>query len=274
MQNTVSDSFDVTTLLGSQLGLSLLLPVDLNKESQFTLNHLLNVFPDELGDDAQPKLRYFGVGIKGCYNADDNILQAAYNPSRTDMNLYSLIPIRCRPVDEDLSATERANYRMRVKKTLGDGNEYYLYYLKVLNYTDKTVRFKRVSPLTGSEEGYELSSAYLNPSPVKPSTDTTIETNSSSIVAYCEASVDVSASEILEYINIAFDGDTRYAKISEIGFFTGIDAQVTKDGTTYMESLYTQLYNHVTWLGANLTREGMTFESTFQINSNGSIAEQ
>ena len=101
-----------------------------------------------------------------------------------------------------------------------------------------------------------------------------IETNSSSIVAYCEASVDVSASEILEYINIAFDGDTRYAKISEIGFFTGIDAQVTKDGTTYMESLYTQLYNHVTWLGANLTREGMTFESTFQINSNGSIAEQ
>ena len=62
--------------------------------------------------------------------------------------------------------------------------------------------------------------------------------------------------------------------ISEIGFCTGSDAQVTKDGPTYMESLYTQLYNHVTWLGANLTREGMTFESTFQINSNGSIAEQ
>ena len=275
MQNTVTDSFDVTSLLGSKLGLSLLLPINSTKDTQFTLNHLLNIFPDSAGDEGEtPKLRYFGVGINGCYNADDTSLQSAYNPKRTDMNLYSLIPIRCRPVDEDLTAAERANYRLRVKKTLNDGNEYYLYYLKVLNFTSTEIKFKRVSPLTGKEEGYELSDAYLNPIPEKPNTDTTVETSASSVIAYCDATITLEASEILEYITIQYNGDTRYAKISELGFFTGIDSEVSKYGDTYKEALYVQLYNHVTWLGANLTREGMSFESTFQITSNGSIAEE
>ena len=275
MQNTVTDSFDVTSLLGSKLGLSLLLPINSTKDTQFTLNHLLNIFPDSTGDEGEtPKLRYFGVGINGCYNADDTSLHSAYNPKRTDMNLYSLIPIRCRPVDEDLTAAERANYRLRVKKTLNDGNEYYLYYLKVLNFTSTEIKFKRVSPLTGKEEGYELSDAYLNPTPEKPNTDTTVETSASSVIAYCDATITLEASEILEYITIQYNGDTRYAKISELGFFTGIDSEVSKYGDTYKEALYVQLYNHVTWLGANLTREGMSFESTFQITSNGSIAEE
>ena len=79
---------------------------------------------------------------------------------------------------------------------------------------------------------------------------------------------------MLEYIRVFYNGDTRYAKISELGFFTGADVEVTVGGTTYLESIQTQLFNHVTWLGANLTREGMTFKSTFQINSNGSISDR
>lgn len=273
MQNVVSDSFDVTTLLGSKLGLSLLLPVSMDTQSEFTLNHLFNVYPNELLNGETPKLKYFGVGIKGCYNADDGILQSAYNPKRTDMNLYTLIPIRCRPVDEDLSAAERAQYRMRVKKII-NGDEYFCYYLKVLNYSSTDIRYKRVNITTGREEAYELNTSYLSPVPEKPNTDTTIETNATSIIAYAEANVTVEANEVLEYIRAAYNGDTRYAKISELGFFTGVDVEVTSGGVTYLESIQTQLYNHVTWLGANLTREGMTFESTFQINSNGSISDQ
>ena len=63
---------------------------------------------------------------------------------------------------------------------------------------------------------------------------------------------------------------TSNAKV-QIG---GADVEVTVGGTTYLESIQTQLFNHVTWLGANLTREGMTFKSTFQINSNGSISDR
>jgi hypothetical protein len=273
MQNVVSDSFDVTTLLGSKLGLSLLLPLSMDTGAEFTLNKLFTVFPNESLNGETPKLKYFGVGIRGCYNADDGILQSAYNPKRTDMNLYSLIPIRCRPVDEDLSAAERSLYRIRVERTINN-EQYWCYYLKVLNYTSNEVKFKRVNISTGREEAYELDSSYLNPVPERPSTDTTIETSANSVIAYAEATVELAASEILEYIRLNYNGDTRYAKISELGFFTGVDVEVTNRGVTYLESIHTQLYNHVTWLGANLTREGMTFESTFQINSNGSISDQ
>ena len=68
MQNVLSDSFDVTTLLGSRLGLASLLPLNTPSDSQFTLNRLFNVFPNESLNGEQAKIRYFGVGIKGCYN--------------------------------------------------------------------------------------------------------------------------------------------------------------------------------------------------------------
>jgi len=281
MQSIIADSFDTTSLLGSQLGLSVLLPVTTTEQPELTLNNYYNIATqyNTLNGEV-PKLRYFGVGIKGCYNADDGILSSAYNPERTDMNLYQLIPIRCRPVDEDLSDSERSKYRLRLRKTLTDGNEYFLYYLKVLNF-DEGVRFKSVNTSTGAEDTYELSTEYLDPKPKKPNTNVTIETSATSIVAYCEANVEISGKEVLEYINVAYNGDTRYAKISEIGFFTGIDRVVPGSvvsnnqsvAINYTEACYTQLYNHATWLGTALSSEDMTIQSTFQITSNGSIAE-
>ena len=281
MQSIIADSFDTTSLLGSQLGLSVLLPVTTTEQPELTLNNYYNIATqyNTLNGEV-PKLRYFGVGIKGCYNADDGILSSAYNPERTDMSLYQLIPIRCRPVDEDLSDSERSKYRLRLRKTLTDGNEYFLYYLKVLNF-DEGVRFKSVNTSTGAEDTYELSTEYLDPKPKKPNTNVTIETSATSIVAYCEANVEISGKEVLEYINVAYNGDTRYAKISEIGFFTGIDREVPGSvvsnnqsvAINYTEACYTQLYNHATWLGTALSSEDMTIQSTFQITSNGSIAE-
>lgn len=275
--SVVSDSFDTTTLQGSQLGLSLLLPVNFPVNRECTLNNLFNIFPSE-EINTYPKLRYFGVGIRGAYNADDGILSSAYNPAKTNMNLYSLIPIRCRPIDEDLSEAERANYRLRQRKLLKDGNEYFLYYLKTLTFGSE-IKFKRINPLSGKEETYELNPEYLTPEPVKPDTSGTIESTVASIVAYCEATVDLEASEILEYIRVQYEGDTRWAKISELGFFTGIDTTVA--GMTgqnvpinYTESIYTQLYNHSTWTGSPLTHEGMKIHSTFEICSDGAITSK
>lgn len=276
MQSVIADSFDVTTLLGSHLGLSALLPVQFDTKREVTLNNYLNIFPNE-AFSTMPKLRYFGVGIKGCYNADDEILSSAYNPNRVNMNLYQLIPLRCRPVDEDLTDAERAYYRLRQRKVI-NGTECFLYYLKLLEF-DSQIKFKRINPLNGEEEPYELNPEYLDPKPEKPNTNTTIETSSASIVAYCNAKVSIEAAEVLEYIRRVFDGDTRYARISELGFFTGVDQEVT--GSTgqnvpiqYKESIYTMLYNHSTWTGTPLTHEGMSINSTFEITSQGAISEK
>ena len=281
MQSIAADSFDTTTLVGSSLGLSTLLPVSVTERPELTLNSYFGIASEYNTLDGNiPKLRYFGVGIGGSYNADDAILVSAYNPDRTDMNLYRLIPIRCRPVDEDLTDLERKKYRLRLRKTMNDGNDYYLYYLKVLDFDDE-VKFKKIDITTGAESAYELSKEFLDPTPQKPGAGTTIETANTSIVAYCDAKVTIDAKEVLEYINVAFNGDTRYARISEIGFFTGVDKVIpgtTMNGPSviniqYTESCYTQLYNHATWLGTSLSSEGLSIESTFQITSTGSISE-
>lgn len=272
-QSTISDRYDTTTLLGSEIGLSAILPVDFTVRNEFTLNTDLNIFPEE-SFDTRPMLRYYGIGIQGAYNVDDGILSAAYNPQRMNMNLYHQIPFRCVPVDEDLSDAERTSYRLRQRTTI-NGAEYYLYWLKVINFTSD-IQFKRINPSDGSEEAYELDPSYLHPEPVKPSTNLTLVDTQSNIIAYATAQLTIEASEVLEYIRAYYEGDVRYAKISELGFYTGVDKEVT--GTTYQgisfnytEAIYTMLYNHCTWLGTPLTSESDRIESTYQICSNGAI---
>lgn len=270
MESIISDSFSTTTLLGSAAVISKLLPIDYDQQKEFTLNTHLNIVPNE-DMPTEPKLKYFGVGLGGAYNVDDGFLSAAYKPDRRNMNLYNLIPIRCRPVDEDLSDAERMNYRLRQRATIG-GKEYFLYYLKVLNF-DGGIGFKRYA-VSGKEEPYELDASNLTPKPVKPKDDDLINTSSSSIIAYCNATLDLSAGEVLEYVRVKYNGDTRYAKISELGLFTGADKQITSTTgqnvpVVYTESVGTLLFNHTTWLGTTLSSEGMTMSSNFIITSTG-----
>lgn len=275
MQTPVANKFDVTTLLGSQLSLSTLLPVVPLAQHEFTLNNFYNVFPNETPTVA-PVLQYFGVGIKGCYNADNNILSSAYRPQRTNMNLYEPIPIRCRPVDEDLSTADRKKYRLRQRKTI-NGQDYWLYYLKKLDIND-TVKFKRIHPITGAEEPYELNSSNLQPTPIRPDSDGVITTDMAQVIAYVEVKVQLEADEVLEYI-LAKYGDARYARISEIGLFTGVDKQVTGSDNSgsrfqYTESIYTMLFNHLTNLGTDLSDHGSVIDSTFEITSRGAMLSE
>lgn len=270
----IASRYDVTTLLGSHLGLSMLLPVGYNPMKEFTLNSLLNVHPNE-DITEMPKLRYCGIGIRGCYNADDDILATPYNPRRSNMNLYRPIPIRCRPVDEDLTEHERAQYRMR-QRTVLNGEEVFLYWLKVINFSNE-IKYKRINAINGKEENIELDRANLNPEPVKVSDLTTVDASANAqIVAYCEASVNITANEVLEYITRKYEGDTRYARISEVGFFTGVDKVVS--GMTgqnipinYTEALNCHLYDHSTWTGSCLSSAGEFIDSKWEICSNGAI---
>lgn len=276
MQSVVTNQFNVTTLLGSQLNLSTVLPVTFPVNRAFTLNNHLNIFPNaEISE--MPKLRYFGVGLGGCYNADDANLVSAYNPSRTNMNLYNLIPIRCVPVDEDLTSAERALYRLRQRKVMSDGEAYYLYYLKLLEWEDE-IHYARVDLSTNTEEAYELDASNLTPTPTAASSNTSISSATSSLLAYYNCKMTVTADEILEYINVAYGGDTRYARISEIGYFSGSDFTTAgttgADGTTsidYTEAAYTQLYAHETSLGYPLDVSGATIERTVRVTSSGIV---
>jgi len=197
-----------------------------------------------------PKFRYFGIGVKGFKNLNDAQSSAPFIPSSANLDLYQPIPFRCVPVDEDLSALERAQYRMRVPMVI-NGENYYGYYLKLLEILDAEVKIIQTDITTGVQtelEGFTVGN--LNPVP-------TITTAEGAAVATSEISVSITANmqitgaEVHESVIAVFNGDLLKARISEIGIYSGEDLPAQNDGQggTYTEAIYTQLGYHYCNLG-------------------------
>ena len=193
-----------------------------------------------------PSIAYFGVGIRGFYNitSDDEIspLSQPYAPKATEMDLYRPIPIRCVPKAYDLTAAERAKYRMRTEITMDDGNVYVCYWLKKIEFESSL----NVNVINGNGESsaYEFTEASvdLTPTPVAPTTPSVIA-GSTKVVVSANIKCEITGAEILEAINVIYHGDLRRARISEWGIYTGVDnnAAQTPGGETYTEAMYVQL---------------------------------
>ena len=240
----------VKTLQCTYNELSVLIPtgISTNYDLNTTLNHKYNILPNDL-PSSTPKLKYYGIGIKGFKNLNDQQLSAPYVPQATNMDLYQPIPLKIVPVNNDLTSSERSNYRMRVRQTI-NGNDYYCYYLKKLEYTDNHIKMLETDLNTKQEsEIQSLDPSNLNPSPV--ATSTTGNVNYSKILSVCvDLEISILGQEIIDIINILFNGDLNKAKISEIGLYSGEDKSYTTDGVTYLEGVYVQLAYLLTWNGS------------------------
>lgn len=238
------------TILGIRNELLAISGITQNPLMDTTLNYKYGIQADIEPAD-KPKIKYFGVGITGCYNVDDGNLSTPYIPSMNNMDLYTPIPFRCVPIDEDLTDVERAQYRMRVKKTFNEV-EYWCYYLKLITFLDTDVTITRTNAETQSEEDYELDINNLNPTPVVASSTGT-EGASSEVNVSLNCQLTTTGAEILESVGIIY-GDPRRANVSEIGVYTGLDQIVTGEdyegnALQYTEAIYTQLALHYCSLG-------------------------
>lgn len=221
-----------------------------------TLNHKYSIYPTQQ-PTAVPKILYFGLGINGFYNVDDGNMSAPYRPTADELDLYEPIPMRCVPVDEDLSPDARANYRMRRRETI-NGQDYYCYYLKKLTLNDSTVRLVRTNPNTKEEEPYELNEGMLTPVPNIPTVSGEVSGTMSEVNATLSLGLAWLGSEVLEAINVKYNGDMRRAKISEIGIYSGEDATVTGFDAagvsfSYIEAIYAQLAYKICNIGSVIT---------------------
>jgi hypothetical protein len=228
-----------------------------------TLNFKYSLWPAESPLEAL-RLRYFGIGIGGRYNIDSEGLMGPYSPVTTDMDLYKPIPFRCRPLDEDLSDAERAQYRIRSIQTINN-TKYVCYYLKKMEPVDTAVQIFRIDPETNTTVPYELENRHLNPIPRKPDTSGTQESEAPDIVVGIRMVMNVTAEEVYEYIDVAFKGDRRYAVLSEFGIYSGEDRLIpdapkpTGTGVfSYTESIATFL-SYKTCTGGSI----MESESSF-----------
>lgn len=278
-----------TTILGALNQFQALTDIGYTNMPDTTLNAKYAKDPDNKGvlvltePPTTPALAYFGIGTRGFMNVGD-YSSVAYPGDARMMDLYEPLPIRCLRVEDEanLSKTERDQYRLRVVRTI-NGLDYALYYLKKIEF-DPTISI--VSKDTaGKEHTFTPDASWLNPTP--PSINEVgglINTTINRIIVRARGVCTITHDEIIDAVNILHNGDTNYARISEIGYYTGCEVGVKEDWTytedstaaVYNEAAYVQLAKGHCFRGSELTTAGsyikpvVTFESESCIN--GTIA--
>jgi len=272
---TTPSSLSVMTVQGTAAqfwGLSPFARTDTqyNERLPYTLNARLGVCGSVL-PAAEPKLRYFGIGIQGYYNVGSTGIRP-YHPSASGIWMFTPIPFRIVPVDADLSAEERAQYRMRELRTIvtsdesgnSESNQYFLYWLKCLDFVDGgQVTTNRIYK---TEEGNYVSELYVpteseilnEPSPATENQTTEV---ADTIVTKILCTGQVTPDEVLESINVLHDGNLTLAKVSEFGLFTGNDEVVSAEdglgGTIEItEAIYTHMIVHRCSIGTDMSIAG------------------
>ena len=262
------------TLLCAMLELQGTSKVDPYYFTNTTLNHKYNVLSENIPDEP-PRIGYFGIGTRGFRNLDDDNLAAPYVPSSSNMDLYAPIPFRIVPVDKDLSAEERANYRMRVRKTV-DKKDYWAYYLKKFVILDRKVRIIETDISTGEEVDLEtLDSANLNPVPTHTSAEDS-EAATHKISTAVTTSLLITGAEVLEAVSVLFGDNLLRANISEIGLYAGRETEVNLEdgsGGTFAgnELSLASLCYHYTSTGTSFANESRTESFALRINSASSF---
>jgi len=244
------------------IGRTNLINVDMLKDS--TINSKYDIYKDILPSFFPTKINYFGIGNNGFKTLDDMNSLIPRKPDFRNMDLYSPIPFRCVPIDDDLDEMTQAKYRMKVMKLYNDIN-YWCYYLKVIEYLSTDINLVYTNLETGDEDTLIINYNNLNPIPsdiVSPdSIDSTYECN-----AYVDTKLIIEGNEIIEAINILYNGDLSKCNISEIGLYSGED-KVVQDSldNEYTEAIFTQLMTHHCFTGVDLSNPSTVYEKDLRI---------
>lgn len=188
-----------------------------------TLNALYDVCASESPKNV-PKLGWFGIGINGHKNIDDENTTAARTIKADNLNIYEQIPFVLVPLDEDKN-DYRLKYRMRRLFSIGSVM-YVAYYLKPFELVDTSVRIVRIDPNTNKEVVYELNPDNLRPVPPNPETTGTIG-SSSEIQVNQRFLLPISGSEVAGPVATLYNGNLAKARLSEYGLYTGEEKVVT-----------------------------------------------
>lgn len=271
MTTSASLPFQLTkTLLCAYYELQAMSKVDVNYFLNCTLNQKYNVLPSTLPVNI-PKMQYFGIGIRGVKNLDDENLQAPYVPSPANLDLYSPIPFRIVPIENDLTETEREDYRMRVLKTV-DGEQYWCYYLKKLSFINNSVNIVETDLTTNEESILDgLDATNLTPTPTVTNAEDTVETTKK-INSVVTAGFSITGEEVIEAINVLYSGNLLRAVPSEIGIYCGDEQTITMAdglGGTFegKESALTTLCYHYCRIAQAIATESQVENSTFRLAS-------
>lgn len=267
MTNVLTPTYRMAkTILAIQRELQIYTGCAPTYDVQTTLNSKFNRFNSLVPTTVLPTAKYFCIGINGYTNSNDTNGSLVNEVNKTDMGLYTMIPFRCVPVEQDLDAPTRLNYRMRVRETLGSaGNtqDYYSYYLKMISYIDGAVQLTQTDPTSKQQIPYTIDYANLSPTVPTPPINGVVSNSQIEVNATVGTSLPISGAEVVEaltakYNNLGF-------RVSEMGIVSGFDQVIQDtDGNgnqiNLTEALFAQLNAHYTWLGADLSNSSATMD--------------
>lgn len=244
------------SVYGLQSLIYLLLGVTPNIPQYTTVNERLSILGDarpNRGDKYSMNVLIAGNKGHTTQPGTDGIpLMGVNDHVATNASLYGPLPLAMRTVDDDLSPAMRQRYCLR-KLTTVNGINYFAYYgLRIdLNEDNTNVDLLRV---TKTEQGDEISAFTPNnenlfPVPMDLPTSGAITTSNTHVRVSAIVNVKLNQQEIDEFVNavkIMYNGDERYAVMSEFGLCCGVNRIVEVEGQdgiiNFNESIGTQVY--------------------------------
>lgn len=220
-----------------------------------TLNEKFDHFHDEPQPSGYPAIGFLAIGNGGHGLAAGNAGSAIfdrYQHEITDAALFNQIPFIMRPIDDDLSQTERAKYRFRVLKEYG-GSYYWAYYLKKITFSSEEPQIEILQTTNGvtTPTPFEPNASMLNPTPLEMLNGQVNDVPGRKLSVQTPIGFSLNADDIAEIISACeiIYSDSRYAVISEIAIVSGYDKAVvsTEGGTSvpYTELIVAQCCNFV-----------------------------
>jgi hypothetical protein len=231
----------VRTVYGAYLQTIQLMDLPFALMNHTTLNEKFNINNNAVLPQGEvPFLNYVAIGNGGhqmVMGANNIAVPEPIQHSPTDAALYNQLPFVLRLPTNDLTATQRANYRLRANVSYNN-QTYIAYYLKTLNVTNTAgtltnnvpqVMYKTVQNGTVTSTPFVPSAANLNPTPPTTTTSGALSTTGNYIAASSQVPLSLETFDLQELQNVAniIYGDPSYAIISEIALISGLDQTVT-----------------------------------------------
>lgn len=226
--------------------------------SYTTMNERLSIEANSKpGADERVKLGVLVIGSGGhtCIPGTDGMPRIApRNHTAENMSTFKPVPFVLRPVEDDLTLSERNKYCLR-KEIKVNGKMYFAYYGYRLTITKESfkVTVTRVTSENGVEEEqlYETDSNNIYPEPVDLPVDGAVVASNVQLRVTAPINIRLDFNAVAEFVQackIMNDGDETTAVISEMALCTGADRVVPVPGTDgtiqFKESIATQIYCH------------------------------
>lgn len=240
------------TIYGAYINTCQKLGIPITFLNYTTLNQKLSILADyDYPTNPDPILQYVVVGNGGAdfVQGPNGIIEPTpIQHLATDSSLYNMIPFVLRAANNDLTASEMAQYRLRTTLTV-NGVQYIAYYGLVISLANIDVGLYNVTNTNGQSVSTPFSPTNLNLSPTQSNlTSLSVNTVAGDYVNVSAlAQLNITASQVSEFLNACniLYGSQYSALISEIGLCTGIDVSntVTSNGSqlTYTEAVGVQI---------------------------------